>query len=251
MTKINQLIKGWPKGTVMTLDHLKQKEINRDLIKRYRKSGWIESVGRAAYKLAGDNLELAGGLYAIQNQQKQKIHIGARTALEMKGYGHYLGPGIRKVFLFGRPGEHLPVWFKEYDWPGDYYYTTTNLFPDNLLSSFTESKYKDIGITISTPERAALEMLHLIPEQQGFDEALQIMKSLTTLRPDLLQKLLEKCRSIKVKRLFMYMSEKENHFWFKDLNPKRIDLGSGKRMVIKNGYLDKKYKITVPRLSEN
>ncbi len=53
MTIINQLIIEWPKGTVMTLDHLKQKGINRDLIKRYRKSGWIESVGRAAYKLAG------------------------------------------------------------------------------------------------------------------------------------------------------------------------------------------------------
>jgi hypothetical protein len=251
MTKINQLIKEWPKGTVMTLDHLKQKGINRDLIKRYRKSGWIESVGRAAYKLAGDNLELAGGLYAVQNQLKLKIHVGARTALELKGYGHYLGPGIRKIFMFGQPGVNLPVWFKEYEWPVNYYYTTTNLFPDNLLSSFTESKYKDIGITMSQPERAALEMLHLIPEEQGFDEALQIMKSLTTLRPDLLQNLLEDCRSIKVKRLFMYMSEKENHFWFSDLNPDRIDLGSGKRVVIKDGYFDKKYKITVPRSFEN
>ena len=235
----------------MTLDHLKQKGINRESIKRYRKSGWIESVGRAAYKLAGDNLELAGGLYAIQNQLKLKIHIGARTALEMKGYGHYLGPGIRKIFMFGQPGVNLPVWFKEYEWPVNYYYTTTNLFPDNLPSTFTESKYKDIDLTISTPERAALEMLHLIPVEQGFDEALQIMKSLTTLRPDLLQKLLEKCRSIKVKRLFMYMSEKENHFWFSNLNLGRIDLGSGKRVVIKVGYLDKKYKITVPRPSEN
>jgi hypothetical protein len=153
--------------------------------------------------------------------------------------------------LFSQPGKHLPVWFKEYDWPVDYYCTTTNLFPDNLPSSFTESKYKDINITISALERAFLEMLHLIPEQQGFDEALQITKSLTTLRPDLLQNLLENCRSIKVKRLFMYMSEKENHFWFGDLNLDKIDLGSGKRMVIKNGYLDKKYNITVPRTSEN
>ncbi len=45
MTKINQLIIEWPKGTVMTLDHLKQKGINRESIKRYRKSGWIDAVG--------------------------------------------------------------------------------------------------------------------------------------------------------------------------------------------------------------
>jgi hypothetical protein len=250
MAKINQLIKEWPRGTVMTLDHLKQKGINRDLIKRYRRSGWIESVGRAAYKLAGDDLELAGGLYAVQNQLKQKIHIGARSALEMMGYAHYLGPGIRKIFMFGQPGEYLPAWFKEYDWPVDYYYTTTNLFPDNLPSSFTKSKYKDIDITISTPERAALEMLHLIPAEQGFDEASKIIESLATLRPELMQNLLENCRSIKVKRLFLYISEEENHFWFKDLNPDKINLGSGKRLVIKDGYLDKKYNITVPRKSE-
>ena len=53
----------------------------------------------AFMSLAGDNLELAGGLYAVQNQLKLKIHIGARTALELKGYGHYLGPGIRKILL--------------------------------------------------------------------------------------------------------------------------------------------------------
>jgi len=251
MTKINQLMKEWPKGTVMTLDHLKQKSINSDLIKRYRRSGWIESVGRAAYKLAGDELELAGGLYAVQNQLKQKIHIGARTALEMKGYAHYLGPGIRKVFIFGQSGEYLPEWFKKYDWPVDYYYTTTNLFPENMPSSFTKSKYKDIDITISTPERAALEMLHLIPVKQGFDEAFKIIESLTTLRPDLIQNLLEKCRSVKVKRLFLYMSEEENHLWFSDLNLDRINLGSGKRSVIKDGQLNNKYNITVPRISEN
>jgi hypothetical protein len=134
MAKINLLIKEWPKGTVMTLDLLKQKGINRDLIKRYRKSGWIESVGRGAYKLAGDNLEITGGLYAVQHQLKLKIHLGARTALEMKGYGYYLGPGIRKMFLFGQPGEFLPVWFKAYNWSENYFYTTTNLFPENLPS---------------------------------------------------------------------------------------------------------------------
>jgi hypothetical protein len=251
MTKINQLIKEWPKGTVMTLDYLKQKGINRDLIKRYRKSGWIESVGRGAYKLAGDDLKISGGIYAVQHQLKLKIHVAARSALEMKGYGHYLGPGIRKIFLFGLPGESLPVWFKSYNWSVNNYYRTTNLFPKNLLSSFTTSKYKDINITISTPERAALEMLHLTPTEQGFDEAFKIIGSLTTLRPDLVQILLENCRSIKVKRLFMYMSEKENHLWFNDLNTDKIDLGSGKRVVIKDGHLDRKYNITVPRSFEN
>jgi len=47
------------------------------------------------------------------------------------------------------------------------------------------------------------------------------------------------------------MSEEENHLWFSDLNLDRINLGSGKRSVIKDGQLNNKYNITVPRISEN
>jgi hypothetical protein len=93
-------------------------------------------------------------------------------------------------------------------------------------------------------------MLYHIPEQQGFDEAQKIMASLTTLRPDLVQNLLETCRSVKVKRLFMYMADKEEHVWFDDLDSQQLDLGSGKRVIIKDGKLDKKYGITIPRSSE-
>ena len=43
----------------------------------------------------------------------------------------------------------------------------------------------------------------------------------------------------------MYMAEKNSHSWIKEIQTKRIDLGSGKRVIIKNGILDKKYQITV------
>ena len=72
------------------------------------------------------------------------------------------------------------------------------------------------------------------------------MEGLTTLRPKLVQRLLEECKSIKVRRLFLLMAEYSNHDWFKELNVEKIDLGSGKRVIVKNGVLDKKYKITVP-----
>ena len=49
----------------------------------------------------------------------------------------------------------------------------------------------------------------------------------------------------------MYMAEREDHFWFGDLKLTKIYLGSGKRVVIKQGYLDKKYNITVPRSFKN
>ena len=95
-----------------------------------------------------------------------------------------------------------------------------------------------------------MEMLYLAPKEQSFDEAYEIIDGLTTLRPKLVQRLLEECKSIKVKRLFLFMADSSNHDWVKELNIEKINLGSGKRVVVKNGVLDKKYKITVPRRYE-
>ena len=43
------------------------------------------------------------------------------------------------------------------------------------------------------------------------------------------------------------MSEKNNHDWLKNLNIKKIDFGSGKRVIVKNGVFNNKYNITVPK----
>ena len=63
----------------------------------------------------------------------------------------------------------------------------------------------------------------------------------------MVQELLEDCNSIKVKRLFLYLAENSDHFWFKELNVKSVNLGKGKRVIDVNGKLDKKYNITVPK----
>jgi hypothetical protein len=100
---------------------------------------------------------------------------------------------------------------------------------------------------IASPERAAMEMLYLVPAKVGFDEASLVMESLATLRPDVVQSLLETCRSVKVKRLFMYISEKHGHSWVGKLNLSWVDFGKGKRMIVSGGEFDTKYQITVPR----
>ena len=70
---------------------------------------------------------------------------------------------------------------------------------------------------------------------------------LTTLRPKLVQQLLEECSSIKAKRLFLYMAEKSDHQWFKHLDMSRIDLGKGDRLITENGRYIGKYGITIPK----
>jgi hypothetical protein len=244
--KINQLISQWPKGAVFTQKYLTQLGYYRDLVKKYRKGKWIKPVGNGAFKLYHDDVDWYGGLYSLQKQLKLTIHAGGKTALELKGYAHYLRPKEHECYLFGSAGDKLPKWFLDYNWGINVLYKATNLLSEDFIKALSEYRHKEFGITISSPERAVLEMLYYVPSKQGFDEALKIMEGLLGLRPTLVQELLEQCRSVKVKRLFLYMAEKLQLPWFSKLNLKSVDLGSGKRVIVKGGVLDKKYKITVP-----
>ncbi len=244
-TKLNPLLTKWKRGVVYTQTWLTSLGYNHDLVKSYRRSGWIEPLGGGAYKLSGDTVEWAGGLHALQQQKKLDVHVGGRTALELKGYAHYGRQGGEKCFLYAQNGTNLPKWFKNFNWNVDLVFKATNLFPANIKMSLMEYSFKEVNIQISSPERAALEMLYYVPVLQGFDEAYHILEGLLTLRPELVQELMEKCRSVKVKRLFLFMAEKSELPWFDQLNIKRINLGSGKRVIVPNGVLDKKYLITV------
>jgi len=156
---------------------------------------------------------------------------------------------LEKCFLFAPSGTRLPKWFLQYKWEVDIHYKATNLFPPGLTESFSNYPHKELTVKISAPERAAMEMLYYVPSGQGFDEAARIMESLMSLRPKMVQTLLENCRQIKVKRLFLYLADKLHLPWFEDLDLGRIDTGKGKRVVAANGALDKKYLITVPKES--
>lgn len=78
-----------------------------------------------------------------------------------------------------------------------------------------------------------------------------VMEQLTTLRPGLVQTLLEQNSSVKMKRLFLFMAEKAGHAWFSDLDLQKIDTGSGKREIVPNGVYDSKYQIVIPEELKN
>jgi hypothetical protein len=101
-------------------------------------------------------------------------------------------------------------------------------------------------LLMSTPERAILELLEQVPQKETFHQADMLMEGLRNLSPKRLQQLLADCRSIKVKRLFFWFAERHNHAWLKKLDRAAIDLGRGKRMLVRGGKLDTKFNITVP-----
>ena len=246
-TKLNRMLRNWGKGTVATTPFMKQYEIDYDLIKRYKKSNWIEAVGTGAYKLVDDEIDWYGAIYALQNQMDLTVHPGAKTALQLLGYSHYLSDKINNLYLLGNRGEKLPAWYRKYDWKVKTIYSANQLLPQESSLGYTEHSHKNFEIRISAPERAMIEMLYYFPKHHSFQECYKIMENMVALRPDLCQKLLEKCNSIKVKRLFLFMADKIGHNWFDDLVIDKIDLGSGKRKLVDNGAFNKKYNITVPK----
>jgi 2-C-methyl-D-erythritol 4-phosphate cytidylyltransferase len=72
------------------------------------------------------------------------------------------------------------------------------------------------------------------------------MEQLTALRPALIQSLVKQKVSLKVKRLFLYMAEKANHPWYEMIDTSEILLDNGKRVIVKKGIYDAKYKIVIP-----
>ncbi len=101
-------------------------------------------------------------------------------------------------------------------------------------------------LTYSTPERALLELLDELPSRESFHQVDVIVEGLSNLSPRRLQNLLENCRSIKVKRLFFWFADRHQHAWLKRLDILRVDLGKGKRMLVRGGKFDTDYQITVP-----
>ena len=246
MTKINQILSKWVTGTVSSTVYLKKMGLNNDLLHRYVSSNWIERIGYGAYKKKYDSIEWQGALYCLQTQINLSTHPGGKTALELHGLAHYI-PFSLKIDLFGISNEKLPAWFLNGNWKNEIAYYSFNLFNIDLKSFLYIYEYKNFSVLISSPELAAFELLFHIPQKKSFDEAIKIFENLTTLRYEQVQKLLDNCKSIKVKRLFLYLAETNNHTWFKKINIDSLNLGSGKRVIEVNGKLDAKYKITVPK----
>jgi hypothetical protein len=244
--KLNQLLLNWPKGVIYTSKWMKNQGFSRQLIDRYKKSNWLTSVGVGAYKLANDNVNWTGAIYALQNQLQLNFHPGGKTALQIKGLAHFVPGEIKDIFIFGPPGEKLPSWFKAYDWEVEFHYSMTNLFNNDLALS--KEIFGTFSISISSAERAIMEMLYLVPQKQTLNESSLIMENLVSLRPKIVQMLLENCKSIKVKRLFMLLAEKHEHQWVKKLDLSRFNLGSGKIALTKGGIYNRKYKMVIPNI---
>lgn len=243
-----------PENIIVTRNWLmEQADLDKHAIDNLVKSEQLKSLWRGLYTRGKVQFSWQSMVYTLQIVMKTDFVIGGLTALEQKGFSHYLPNSNKKtVHLYGN--DKFPLWLNELSEDFTFVrHTRKELFSDmanELSEKYTTTVFWKDGIEelkISAPERACLEMLNEVPDKVSFEHADQLIQGMTTLSPRTLQKLLEACTSVKVKRLFLWFGSRHNYTWFSKLNTDNIDLGSGNRAIVKSGTLDKVYKITIPK----
>ena len=240
-----------PEGLITTHKWLMENNFTRHAIDNLVKSNQLESISKGVYVRNVSKISWQSLVFSLQSVLKTDLVVGGLTALEMQGLSHYLSLSENKiVYLFGN--DLIPEWVKSLHLNVKFVrHTSNNLFPkqEKEMPPFTLKRDWDDEnrqLIISSPERAYLEVLLEVPQKTTFEHADQLMQGLTTLSPRNLQRALESCKNIKVKRLFFWFADRQNYVWLEKINRESIKLGSGNRMIIKGGKLNTKYKITVP-----
>ncbi|CAN1724826.1 Transcriptional regulator AbiEi antitoxin N-terminal domain-containing protein [Hyphomicrobium sp. 1Nfss2.1] len=262
--KLNWLARHLPEGMPVDAAWLRRQGYTANLLRKYEAARWLSQPAHRVYVRPRGSLTWEQIVLSLQTLLRLDVVVGGRTALELHGYAHYLQQTVTEVHLYGPTP--LPTWLKTL--PVDVrfiYHNDGRLFRTHRASTApyqlegpSEAAKRPEGVTVqpwgpgnwplvlSTPERAVLELLDELPDRESFHQADMLMEGLSTLSPSRMEKLLVDCRSIKVKRLFFFFADRHKHAWLKRIDRKAIDLGKGKRVLVKGGKLDAKHMITVP-----
>lgn len=258
--KLNRLLETLGDTTLVTSRWLRVQGYPSNLVARYMASGWLQSPTRGVYLRKGGKPTWEGLLRSLQSLERLPVHVGGRFALAYQGHEHYLRLGEPATVTLYGPAK-LPAWASKlpipervqacgkgpFDWPALSFGTETL---DTTLNAHGLERVADdsraTGVVFSTPERAILELCDDAQDSAQVHEADAIMQGLGTLRPKLVSTLLQHCHSIKAKRLFLALAERNHHAWLTHVELQNVDLGRGKRLLVKGGTLNTKYQVTLP-----
>lgn len=245
---IKDLLIGWKDNTIKTALELSEFGFYSQLLNKYSKSGWLDNPAYGIYAKAGSKLSWPAAINALQRQHFP-VHVGALSALKLHGIVHYLTFDESKEQLFilnpSSKKKELPKWVSVI--VSKYHYHQLHMFKNNN-DGLLQQNVDETAVTLSSPERAILEMLALVPKYVSYSHAYELVEGATLLRPEVMQKLLENCTSIKVKRLFLYLADRHNLPLLEYLDQNKLTLGTGDRLIAGGGTYSSKYKISVPKI---
>ncbi|MGX5802617.1 type IV toxin-antitoxin system AbiEi family antitoxin domain-containing protein [Bradyrhizobium sp. Arg314] len=255
-----------PEGFPVTKQWLSRQnpDLVRHAVDNLLKSKQLHALAPGVYVRPGTHLIWQSVVCSLQNVFMADLAAGGLTALELAGFAHFLPLSRqRTIHLYGK--DPLPAWLSDA-------LPSVQFTRHNRLASlggagliYREYDTQERVLTqadapgqrasawpfaMSSPERAYLEVLMDVPGTISFEHANQLLQGMTTLSPRRMEQLLRKCTSVKVRRLFYWMAERQAYPWFSKLpDPETLDargLGSGNRVLAKGGRLDTRYRITVP-----
>ena len=264
--KLNRLERDLPEGLLVDAGWLEERGYSGSLRSQYVGANWLEKPARGVFRRPRGRLGWEQVVISMQKLLGLPVSVGGCSALESQGFAHYLPHSISVIHLYS--DVKLPGWVEKL--PLDVRFVVHNrarFLPAVEIGQVPSLQIEEDGasetqlpgalrierwgqwkwpLVMSAPERAILELLDELPRDESFHNADMIMEGLVGLSPRRLQPLLEQCRSVKVKRLFFFFADRHKHRWLARIDRGRIDLGSGKRMLVKGGKLDPVYQITIP-----
>lgn len=258
--KLNQLLEQLGDTTLVTSRWLRAHGYPSNLVARYVASGWLQSPARGVYLRKGRAPTWEGMLRSLQAVERVPVYAGGRFALARRGHEHSLRFGEPAMLTLYGPAK-LPAWARAlplrervsfrgrspFDWPALVLDASTS---DVALNDQGLEREPDgtvaAGVVFATPERAILELCDETPSNALVQEANALVQGLATLRPILVSRLLQHCTSIKAKRLFLALADRHHHSWLPHVDLTHVDLGRGKRVLVRGGKLNAKYQITLP-----
>ena len=241
----DRMFLNWQDEAVHTHFWFESYGISRQAVHQSVKNKLIKKLGAGAYIKAKDKLNWQSAIFTAQKELQLPFHVAGQTALELQGLGHFVKMGKKPpVYMVKTDHMRVPIWLKNNNWGAIFHFRNSSLFPPDLgLMKYNKSKFHFI---LSSRERAIMEIISYLDLRDSFEILERYFEGLLSLRGLLVQRLLENCSSIKVKRVFLYMVDKLKLPVMRSLNTRRVQLGHGKRVISKKGKLDKTYNITVP-----
>jgi hypothetical protein len=254
--KLNQLEHLLPEGRIVDSAWLNARGYSSSLRTQYVQGGWLAQPARQVYSRNGKSLSWQQVVVSLQEVLDLDLVVGGRTALELQGFAHYLPQETKEVHLYGphRP----PTWLNKLSVGVRFvWHNSELLFRRRTTHEKSEGHESLHAVTqpwgqwewplrISSPEQAVLELLNELPDHETFQEVDKLFEGLVNLSPQRLEKLLRDCHSVKVKRLFFFFAERHQPAWLKHVHKDSVDLGKGKRMLVRGGRLNRANLITVP-----
>jgi len=225
---LRDIILKTPQDFCYTPSFFNRKNISRTLVRNYVNNGWLRKIEKGLYCKRFNDPNI---VYACINEGD--FHIGGLSAIEKHGASHYIRFDD-KCYIYTNK-KRLKKWVKSENFNLDIKKIHHNVFNTGF----------GIKDGVSCLERAIIEMIHIAPSVHTVQECEYIMDGLSTLRPNYLQKLLEGCKNIGTKRVFLYLARKSGWKWYDKIDQSKIDLGNGKRSIIKGGKLDNEFDIVI------